>query len=522
MLHSLSCVALTGAFLGQTVVAGVVTEVVVKPVEGVIKLQAASTKESAAAPGVWVATWSGVPAGLRYVSPMVWLRDERSGFETFGVSGTEPLQFERAARDLKALPKGRRAMHLWYYRDGLLNQAADRMHTLGAPTRTPWPTTAEARVKSQWNTALDGLVAAGAKPEYIFLDNEEAGLLTNWHLTASQIGAFIEDPRFDDALLSSQAASVGVATPSLAGSTFAGPQSGAGYLAWNLVVQSMANDAIGRALWLPAKNKFPNLKGSAYQSSNIAAEHASPDLNGHAQPLSNRFGTGSAPALYGWLNGAGLYCSIDPADHTKLQLGVGGTPIGRSAWMALMMDVQMGRAVRRSDSAPMQPWILSPSWSGEPEGTACYKMDPRYYDEMVRHIALLNTSVFQLWNPAEMRDGLETEVSRDRRYAEARALDAVLAGINRKLLDKPAAPVDASRLAWDASIIATGTKLGPDSFLWRVTAKPDVRAFQVGTHGRIVTIPSDAVGVWITSTRAQLPPLHVIGGDTEVVAQVAP
>ncbi len=514
MLHEMIGVTLSVALLSQVAVA----QATKKTSSSTIKLSSAAPKEVAAAPGVWVATWGSVPSGLRFVSAMAWLRDERSGFETFGVSGSLPLQIARVATELKALPAGRRAMHLWYYRDGILNHPADRVPRLDVGVRSPWPTTAEAQVKFQWTTALNGLAAAGAKPDYIFLDNEESGLLTNWHLTATQIDMFMEDPRFNDALLISQATSMGVMTQAPTGTTFIGPQAGKGYLAWNLIIQAMTNDAVSRALWLPAKTKFPNLKGSAYQSAAIAYEHAMPDLNGHAQPLANRFGTSSAPALYGWINGAGLYCSIDPNDHTRLLLGAGGTPIGRSAWMAFMMDVQMGRAVRRCDSAPMQPWILSPSWEGEPAGTACYKLDPRYYNEMIRHVALLNTDVFQLWNPPTLQNGIETTLSRDRRFAEARALESVLADVNVRLNAKPAATLDASRLAWDARIIATGSKVAANAYVWRVTAMPGVHSFQVGSGGPIVSIPSGAVGVWLTSARAELPQLRPIGGETSALA----
>ncbi len=513
MLHALVCFTLSVAVLGQTTSTRT-------PAQSVVKIAAAAPKEVIAAPGVWVATWSSVPAGLRYVSPMVWLRDERSGFETFGVSGTQPLGIARVALELKALPKGRRSMHLWYYRDGILSQPSDRVSLVSGSMRSPWPTTAEAAVKSQWTTALNGLATAGAKPDYIFLDNEEAGMLSNWHLSPTQITAFMNDPRFNDALLMSHASSLGVSTQSPTGSTFSGPQTGKGYLAWNLVIHEMVNEAITRALWNPAKFKFPELKGSAYQGTNITAQHAIQDLNGHAQPSNNRFGTSSAPALYGWLNGAALHCSIDPNDHTKLLLGAGGTPIGRSAWMAFLLDVQMGRGVRRSDAEPMHPWILAPSWRGEPVGTACYSTDPRYYDEMLRHLALLKTEVFQLWNPADIVNGAETLISRDRRFNEARALEIVISDINRKLQGRLAEPIDASRLAWDARIIATGTKLAANSYLWRVTAKPEVRSFQIGSGGPIITIPVGAVGVWITSARADLPTLRPIGGETTAIAAV--
>ncbi len=480
------------------------------------------SSEPTAAPGIWAATWSSVPGGLRFVTPMVWLRDVRSGFENFGNTGGQVLPVDRVAQELRQAPKGRRALHLWYYRDGLLTDPSDKVPQLASGVRTPWPTNAETRIRTQWTNALAALATAGAKPEVIILDNEEPGHLTNWHLTSAQISILMDDARFNDALLMSTTSSVSSVVKPYIGATYAGPQSGAGYLAWNLVIQSIANQAIDRAIWQPARARFPDIKGSNYQGSKISVGEASSDFNGHAQPLNNRFGTASAPALYGLLDGAARYCSIDPSDRTRLRLGAGGTPIGKSAWLAFLMDVQVGRSVRRSDATPMHPWIASPSWRGDTEGTACYKMDARYYDEMVRHIALLRTETFMLWNPPELVNGVETTISRDRRHAEGRALDAVLADINRRLNDKIAEPLDASRLAWDARIVATGAKVGTNAYLWRVTAKPEVRSFQVGSGGPIVQIPAGAVGAWITSARPELPALRAIGGENTAIASVSP
>ncbi len=478
--------------------------------------------EPSAAPGIWAATWSSVPGGLRYVTPMIWLRDLRSGFETFGVSGSQALPVDRVAQELRQLPKGRRALHLWYYRDDLFTDPSDKVPQLASGVRTPWPTNAETKIRTQWTAALSALSTAGAKPEVLILDNEEAGHLTNWHLTAAQISVLMDDARFNDAMLMSTTSSVSSIVKPYIGATYAGPHSGSGYLAWNLVIQSIANQAIDRAIWQPARARFPELKGSNYQGSKISVGEASSDFNGHAQPLNNRFGTASAPALYGLLDGAARYCSIDSADRTRLRLGAGGTPIGKSAWMAFLMDVQVGRSVRRSDANPMHPWIASPSWRGDTEGTACYKLDPRYYDEMVRHVALLRTETFMLWNPPELVGGVESTISRDRRHAEGRALDLVLSDINRRLGDKLAEPLDSSRLAWDSRIIATGAKVGTNAYLWRVTAKPEVRSFQVGSGGPIVQIPVGAVGAWITSARAELPTLRAIGGENTAIAGVTP
>ncbi|MSR42282.1 MAG: hypothetical protein EXS10_10355 [Phycisphaerales bacterium] len=527
MLTVLCSVSLCLALAPQSVISG---GAAVKPKEPqqnaltsiqVLPPAPARASEPTAAPGIWVTAWSNVPGGLRYVTPMVWLRDTRSGFENFGNSGTQPLPIDRVAQELRQLPKGRRAIHLWYYRDGLLTDPSDRIPQFAAGMRSPWPTNAETRIRSQWAVALSALVSAGAKPELLVLDNEEAGHLTNWHLTPSQISVVMDDARFNDAFLQASTASVSSSPSLYTGATYAGPQSGPGYLAWNLVIQSITNEVMDRALWQPARARFPELKGSNYQASKISAAHASPDFNGHAQPLNHRFGTSSAPALYGMLEGAARYCSIDPADRTRLRLGVGGTPIGKNAWMAFLLDVQTGRAVRRSDAAPMQPWICSPSWVGDAVGTTCYKIDPRYYDEMVRHVSLLRTETFLLWNPPELVGGVETTISRDRRHAEARALDIVLSDINRRLNERPAEPLDASRLPWDARIIATGAKVGANSYLWRVSVKPEVRSFQVGSGGPIVQLPAGAVGVWLTSARPELPTLRAIGGETTAVATAA-
>jgi hypothetical protein len=82
------------------------------------------------------------------------------------------------------------------------------------------------------------------------------------------------------------------------------------------------------------------------------------------------------------------HASIDPLDKTHVKFG-GAVPLGRSPWLSFLMDVQMARAVRRADAAPMHPWIASPSWQGDKVGTAGYPADKRYYDEMIRHVALL-------------------------------------------------------------------------------------------------------------------------------------
>lgn len=471
-----------------------------KPVAVIVQ---SPTAPRAALPGIWAATWSSVPQGLPFVSPMVWVRDAQSGYDHFRDGGPVLADPALVAQKLAELPQGRRSLHLWHFRQGLLTDPRDHVPGLAANARSPWPTTASNIARQQWSGFLDGLAATGVAPNVVILDNEESGFLTNWHLGSADIGAIMRDARY--ASLGGGGGATSSTAPTGSSLQYASPQIGPGYLVWNKYIQSVPNAAFNEALWEPVHSRFPNARASNYQGMRINSNDAVGDFNGHEQPMDSRFGTASAPALYGVMEGLADHASIDPLDKTHVKFG-GAIPLGRSPWLSFLMDVQMARAVRRADAAPMHPWIASPSWQGDKVGTAGYPADKRYYDEMIRHVALLGAETFMLWNPPITVNNIDNADAQAKRFDEARKLDTVLSQVNHRLGGNLAQSTGAPRIAWDAQCIASGAKLADGSFLWRITAPAQVRSLYLGVNGRIITIPDGQVGVWLTTAKAT-PPL---------------
>jgi hypothetical protein len=245
------------------------------------------------------------------------------------------------------------------------------------------------------------------------------------------------------------------------------------------------------------QSRFPGCKFCNYQGCKVTPENAVPDENGHSYASDSLVGTSNSPALYGAINQLGSVAAIDTKDPTKIFFG-DGPRIERSPWGSFLVDVQTARAVSRSSMAALQPWVASPLYSGE-KGEVFYPSDPRYHQEMISHVALLNIENFLYFNPFGMFSRLTAgggDATSRKQELDAKYLDDVLTDINGTIAGRDQKILTTDRLSWLTDVVVSAAGFGDGTSLLRITVKPGIK--QVVLDGNVlVNIPDGAVGTWV-------------------------
>jgi hypothetical protein len=448
-------------------------------------------------PEIWVSAWKSVPDGLRFVSPMLWVDGD------YRPSADNPsIDPEPIARASRALPPGRRVL-LWYrYFRSFWGDPADQIDASGKKADTPWGEFAVPKAMAEWQRFLQLFKYCGGKVDYLVGDCEEWGRFTCWGVNAAQLSALHGDPRFDKPMYGSP--SLRALTEGIPLDEVLQPQRSDSYLRWNLEISRFTGALMNHAIWAPAKEVFPSLQGSNYDGKRMV-DRPAPDPNGHPQPSDNIFGTAPSPVAYGAVQQANTAWFIDPADPTRLA-HEGTKRLGRGPWQSLLMDVQLGRACRRgSTDRPMHPWIAPRHYAGDTPGVVGYPEDPRCYREMLRHYALLGTSVFLWWNTTALPGPGGTSVPITDRDALAMEMDGTMAEINARTRGVVRSTIGSEPISFEATVVITGAVRADGRCIWRVSARPDVRALRNAATGEVVTLPGDEIGFWFERDDATVP-----------------
>ncbi len=459
---------------------------------------------------LWAATWRPVPSDCTLLTPMLFLE----GSFTPGRTNTPANPRDFARRSLQ-LPTGRVAVLWWRYSNSLFATEADSARVGGLPSKTiptPWATIAAPAVREEWRTWLRDFKAAGGRMDYLVGDDEQWGAFKNWNLTQSEVMALANDPRAAEPRYGAaplRALLKGVRIDMV--TKFSESDD---YLLWNKAVGTLAAAAMNFAIWQPALAAFPKLRGSNFEGVRTT-EHPGPNSNGHAQPDDNIFGTNAAPAQYGANRGAAQAWFIDPTHPTKLSKH-GSNRIALSPWFAFLLDMQQGRACRRSaPKVGLNPWIAPSSWRNAPSGDVAYPDDPRYWEEMVRHYALLGSEMFNFWNPTSIESGTtQIHLAAQQRDEDARRLNRVLLELNRRTLGPVVAQASVAPLSFRAQLLTTGAQRRDGTWLWRTTVEPGTTALRDRRSGTVVTLESHSIGRWDQTSTA-------LGPDYECVAAPA-
>lgn len=444
---------------------------------------------------IWCSSWSRVPADCGFITPMMFLPG------SLGPNHATPMGSSAVdlARRSRSLPVGRVAIQWWRYSNSLFapngtNWLPDRSDV--APH--PWDLSAVRAVAREWSAWLRDYKFAGGRLDLLVGDCERWSIFSNWGMQRRDVDRIASDSRANVAMFGEPP------LRSLLGSTVIGkvnaPDQSGDYLKWNQAIGTLTAGAMREAIWSPAVAHFPALKGSNYGGV-VMTDRPAPDLNGHAQPHSNVFGTAAAPVAYGQVECASTAWFIDSQDPTRLSKN-GFARLERTPWCSFVMDQQLGRACKRSDlPRPLQPWIAMTAWTGVHPGTVCYSVDPRYHDEMVRHYALLGTEVFLFWNPEAATVGAGAMWTSEERDRAARRLNAVLSEVNLHSKGVVQRPVTTEPIAFDTPIVTTGAQRSDGLWLWRTTVRDDVTELRDARTGVRVNIDAGCVGRWdVTET----------------------
>ena len=432
---------------------------------------------------LWAASWDVVPAELKNVVRMVWLPANPSFFKAEPLS--TPPKLDGVISELLSLPEGKRYLFAWYFGQGLHSDPKDAFAD-GSPS--PWIANAILKAGNQFNAMLAS-IAKRVRIDGVVLDSEDHGQFSSWSINLAKL---VSDKRFA-ATQSSKIIGSEIKDPSL------GFQSN--YIAryaWDTENGRIFASYANRNLANRTRPYFPNCKFCNYQGCRVTAENAVPDQNGHSYPSDSLVGTSNSPALYGAINQLGTVAAIDTKDPTKTFFGE-GPRIERTPWGSFLTDVQTARAVTRSSTAGLQPWVASPLYAGE-KGEVYYPSDPRYHEEMLRHVSLLNIENFLYFNPFGMFTRLTAgggTATSNKQAEDGLYLDGVLGEINATIAGRDRKILTTDRLSWLSDVVISSVGFADGTSLLRVTVKPGIN--QVVLDGKdIIKIPDGTVGTWVS------------------------
>jgi hypothetical protein len=441
---------------------------------------------------IWVAAWGDVPGNHPHITPMVVLdgdfrpdRDNKS------------LDADQLARRLLSRPAGRRVLLVQRYCHGFWGAAADAAKDAnGKPVWAPWADDALRQLDRDWPRVLSLTKYCGATIDLVVADFEESGAFSAWSAPAGMIDAIRSDQRWR--------------RPSLGLPSFADALSGLAaasgddirdsrkpyLIQWNAAIERCSTRYMNEAIWKPAKQVFPDVRGSNFDGYRTDSR-VPPCKNGHLQPHDNVFGSHSAPALYGEVEGLATRY-VDHGDPTRIRadsLSPNDTRIERTPWTGLLSNQQTARSCVRAGS-PLMPWIANPSYDGSPpgKGLACYPTDLRCWDENIRHSALLGTETLLWWR----KDGAST-------IAETERLEALMADINANAGGKVSRTLVSRPLAFDASWVLSGAIRQDGKAVWRVSMAPTCPGIVNRSNGQVLKPTEDSLGTWIVTETDQEP-----------------
>jgi hypothetical protein len=460
-----------------------------------------SASGSVSRPLIWATSWDRVPVGLEFVTPMMWLKGPfdpalpDNGMTADGIQ--EVIQLS------KAMPVGRRVLIWARYATAFWGRELDLLPDPDGSQNypSPWQDLAIQAVTKEWSRWLLLFRFGGGQLDFLIGDCEMSGSMLSWAVSAREVDLFTRDPLWRQPKYGLPSLQELMKNVSLTDIKAAPPDTA--YLNWNLQMGRLTTAVMMKAIWEPAIKEFPAIQGSNYDCIR-ATDRPGNDLNGHAQPNDNIFGTSSAPSLYGVIQGAAASWFINPNDPTQLSLQ-GSRRLQRGPWESLLIDQQRARSCRRpSPAPPLTPWIAVSAWSGDIPGTVGYPTDTRYFDENIRHTCLLSPSMFLWWNPGKLPSAGKY-INLDDPDVHARKLDALLREVNTMTHGRPERPLTIEPISFEAQVLTTGALCEPSLYVWRTTVAPGVKAVIDLATGAKREVPPGQVGWWDITSGPDMP-----------------
>jgi len=430
-----------------------------------------------------VFSWEEPPPGVENTTGFIWvdLSDDPKARHP------RALPPEEAAQASRRRPKGCAALFIWKGHD-VLGHPEDCARTAdGQLTKfhSIWLDHGVAQVKARVTRFFTDFKKAGGKLDCLVLDYE--GGLSNWCLKPEQAAAIFADPRAAELKARLGFDSGGMfkdcsPPPYNLGDDLAAAvaQGDKPYMKWNRTVYSMLCAALNEAVFAPVHELFPKARASNYGMATVSADNFVLDTNGHIETHAlGFFGNRGSREFYGYRQ----------FKSRKLQ---GGQEYGQEPLAVLRWMVNTMRAYRRSSNVPFSPWVSHKSWTGDAAFDFRFA-DNDYYQEMVYHLALMDADDILYWNPAPWMPS--QTLKEMRKEGDDLLLDTCVRILNRKFGDKPRRCITLQDLPWDSALIVTGTQLGEDRVLWRITVPRWDSRVKVTPAGKVLTTDK-FLGLW--------------------------
>lgn len=516
-----------------------------------------------------------------FVKPLIWLTAPNSSssyiddsaesyFNKIGTSTSYRNRMNAIVNGLNTLPEGMRALAPWYYWNGyayyadeankrsdftafisanpdyntysgicgdratgifLFNRKSDNLRGSGWTLASVWGATAINQIYQDWKVMCAGLKNRGANIDYLVFDFEgfPGNAFTDYPLGNRQaaLQGMENDPRAQQDWYGARPLKTVLTqdgkyptNSALKAATNRHPQIEPSYIYWNGGIASIRNASMTYCFHETAKQFYPDIGLSNYESFKIIDKDWAYDPYGHPVYQENTVGDGSAPYLYASWNSDTAWV-IDPYDNTRIIRNDTNTftntlpRFTNSIWNCFLLDIQQVRAIKRADSAtPIRPWIRPRGWAGDAGfkvgATAGQPTSPssgeRFYYEVVRHSAVLGAEHFYFWNTADAR------ATTDPSYLgrSCSELNSIMQEINNLVGGYSPETVTKNRVSFNSDYVVSGTKAAggdnKDKYVWRITPKPGVTL--ISETGRPLTVDSDG-GAWLVTSSVVIPKYSV-------------
>jgi hypothetical protein len=427
-------------------------------------------------------TWGySNPAVTPNLSQMVWM--------------TQYSSLDIAARQLAALPAGKRIMMMFFYVNDLADNPQDRCQipidgggTILSNQRGPWLDNGITTVRQRVQGFVQGMRARGAKIDGFVFDNETTLHATNFMSVDGAWGLIQGDPRWSS-LSTSMGLPYEISSPSIM--YWGSP-------AYYLWIQKMAgrfDTAMNTAVYAPIALYYPAARViTDYESYKMVSPYQTPDITGKDDLYdTSGFGTDDSAEFYG------LYLP-DRIPATN----VGPMPNAGLPWLALRANVHKSRGIYFSNTLrPKDAWIAPYTWDAEWDapGVAVPLNHTIYWDENVLQLAMNGIDVFLYWN-ADAWNPLQ-DPALFNTPADRKRLNDLLSELNARAGGISASNNRTVRLAqpsWSDRVLTSARKVG-NQMVWRFSFDAGIASVTVRfTNGTTATIAPEPgrAGAWFT------------------------
>lgn len=431
---------------------------------------------------------------------------------------------------LLELPKGKRSLNPRRYDQGDMYDSSYRAGATywdnfsNGVTGNIFANSIGATLSNDFRLILQNLKNIGGDVDYITFDMEEVGPKAQYSAGAAdalfdaRVNAIVADPNYNQPYFTGQ-------TFSQILSEFAGftlndilngnshPQLNPSYIYWDRAITSNFAAWTSEFLVKPAQLVFPEVDVANYNGYSTGATNDNffYDTGFHPARFNSVVGDGQSPELYGGIRFPDIY-GILISDPTKIyRTDVPGFTtidggVQNTAWNNLLVLIQNARSMKRqSPELALRPWIASINFNETLVVTPPWienSVSRGLYYEMVRHLCLTGTEMFNYWNTNDWTNSLNPYSSPNWFTTNLTRLNNTIADVNNQLGGWRNVALNTTRINFLADYLISGAPINNDSYLWRVTAKPGISLIDEGLN--TVTLDLDG-GAWITTNTSSIP-----------------